>query len=142
MYTQIKVYFQKIIIRFHPLIKYNDLKITDIKKLPKNIIISNKSEVIDFARSKFILYKGSKIIIDAVNSGLIPIYLNFKKEISIDPLFEVNNLKVSNINQLRVIIKKFNKKDVNLTKSLKKIRMYSYNYFEKYNPQNLKKIFN
>ena len=60
----------KFILRPHPVLKSNF-------KSNKNLFISSNSLADDIKNSKFVLFRGSTLIINATNSGLIPIYLNF-----------------------------------------------------------------
>ena len=42
-------------------------------------------------RSQFSIYRGSTAIITALSSGIQPIYLSLQNEMTIDPLFELDN---------------------------------------------------
>ncbi len=75
------------------------------KDLEKNISISNSSLEIDIKKSSYILYRGSSVVVHAVLSGLIPIYLAQDDELSMDPLF----LYQENKRTIRSVID-FNKK--------------------------------
>lgn len=83
----------KFIWRLHPLVSYRDLarKNNKLQSLPKNIILSNSSIEEDIVRSQFSIYRGSTAIITALSSGIQPIYLSFQNEMTIDPLFELDN---------------------------------------------------
>ena len=83
----------KFIWRLHPLISYTDLsrKNNKLRKLPENIILSNSSIEEDIVRSQFSIYRGSTAIITALSSGIQPIYLSFQNEMTVDPLFELDN---------------------------------------------------
>jgi len=83
----------KFIWRLHPLISYRDLsrKNHKLQRLPENIILSNSSFEEDIMHSHFSIYRGSTAIITALSSGIRPIYLSLKDEMTIDPLFELDN---------------------------------------------------
>ena len=83
----------KFIWRLHPLISYRDLsrKNNKLQRLPENIILSNSSIEEDIVRSQFSIYRGSTAIITALSSCIQPIYLSLQNEMTIDPLFELDN---------------------------------------------------
>ena len=89
--------------RLHPIISFEELmyRRPELRNIPSNIEMSKKSFEYDIARSKWSLYRGSTAIIPAVANGVIPIYLSKINELSIDPLYEVANIRlsVSSINQ-------------------------------------------
>ena len=83
-----------------------------IKQYKENITVSENNLNYDFKKNDFILYRGTAGVIDAVNFGLKPIYLKTENEISIDPLFEINNsYKINYKNNLRKFIINFKKKN-------------------------------
>ena len=92
--------------RLHPLINFNQLNFK-IKDLPSNIICSSNNLIDDILQSKWALYRGSTSIITAVQAGLTPIYVKLKNEISIDPLYQIENFKhnINNIEEFSEIIK-------------------------------------
>ena len=83
----------KFIWRLHPLISFRDLtrKNNKLQRLPENIILSNSSIEKDIECSQFSIYRGSTAIITALSSGIQPIYLSLQDEMTIDPLFELDN---------------------------------------------------
>ncbi len=89
----------KFIFRLHPVLDFNDFskKYHFINKIPVNIIVSTATLKEDICNSGIVLYRGSTVIIDAVISGLMPLYLSSKSEINIDPLFFLNNSWKRNI---------------------------------------------
>ncbi len=109
--------------RFHPIYYNREFKFIKKNfplffKFKKNIILSKKSLEEDFKISKYILYRGSSVVINAIRSNLIPINLVFKNEIDNNFLNECNlfsNLKLKNINELyrinnlQIDIKKINR---------------------------------
>ena len=62
-----------------------------LKKLPNNISISQTSLSSDFVRSNIVLYRGSTSAVQAVAAGLRPIYFQVGKEMSIDPIYEMQH---------------------------------------------------
>ena len=82
------------IIRLHPLVELNYLKRKSkmFINLSKNISFSgNKNINDDFLLASWALYRGSGSAIHAAIAGLRPIYFSNKKELSIDPLFQINS---------------------------------------------------
>ena len=67
------------------LIKHNNIFLN----LPNNIIVSRITLLKDILRSRFILYRGSSVVIQSVVFGLKPIYLKIYDELTIDPLYAI-----------------------------------------------------
>jgi len=86
------------ILRFHPLTSISQIKSLRpiLKNLPQNLSISSHSLEEDMINSGFAIYRGSSTIIKAVQYGLIPIYYNFKNEMTIDP-FDLSTIFDRNI---------------------------------------------
>ena len=122
--------------RMHPIITFEELfkRCPDFRNLPSNILISKKDFKHDINLSKAIIYRGSTSIIEATRYGLIPIYLAFKKEISIDPLYSISKGKfiVSSTNELVKIFK--------TGKSNTKIVQYCDRFYDTYNSDLLPKF--
>ena len=99
----------KFILRLHPLIKYKDLLTHSkkLKRLPINVRLSNQGFDQDLEFSSWVLYRGTTAIFRAIESGLMPIYYDFKDDLSIDPLFELQQLKksVSNAQEFEQVVK-------------------------------------
>lgn len=103
--------------RVHPVIKIkNILKKMNINKLslPKNIIISQEKNLErDFENCKFVIYRGSAAAIEALNYGLIPMYLKIRNEPNIDILNSYKKIKlnyIKNSKDFLTIIKRYNNK--------------------------------
>jgi hypothetical protein len=113
----------KFIIRLHPVMKNNKKYIDLIKKVP-NIILSQKSLQNDIERSKFVLYRGSNLVVNCIKNGLIPLYLNFDhSKINIDPIYDMKNFTINNILDLKKLLK---------VKQLKNKITKKRNFFSKY----------
>jgi hypothetical protein len=125
------------VFRLHPVISLNDLlsKNNIYSKMPSNIIFSRNSLIEDAKKSKWALYRGSASIIEICKEGVVPIYIEFDSELSIDPLFNVNHIKfnVSKIDDFSNIILLNNKKNI------KKISEYCDTLFSKLNVSKFKK---
>ena len=131
------------IFRLHPL-----TNVTKIKKMLKkktkrfnfdNIEISAKSLSFDLNRSSVCLYRGSTSSIAAVQSGLMPIYYNYRSDFNIDPMFQINKKMryVKNLEDFKIILNmKKQKKEL----ILKKIIKLANNYFVKFDHKILNKI--
>ena len=77
--------------RLHPIVSFNDMSQLGIEmaELPNNIVISSKELEEDLISCRWALYRGSTSIVTAASNGIIPIYLERKDELSINPLFEI-----------------------------------------------------
>lgn len=87
----------KFIWRLHPLITFDQLKSKSniFINLPSNIILSTNSIENDIEISKWILYRGSSAVFKGISFGLRPLYFNIRNQICIDPLYKLNDFKVS-----------------------------------------------
>lgn len=83
--------------RLHPVISFEALaaKNHHLRDLPINIEMSRMSMEQDLKRCRWALYRGSTAIVQAVLSGLRPIYLKRIDELSIDPLYELGPFRVA-----------------------------------------------
>jgi hypothetical protein len=79
--------------RLHPLVTFEKLirRNKKMSKLPQNIILSSETLTHDIERCSSALYRGTTAVIAAAHKGLKPIYLAIEGEMSIDPLYEINN---------------------------------------------------
>lgn len=83
--------------RLHPVVEYKSLisKNKKLRRLPNNIIFSTKSFDEDIASSRLAIYRGSTAIIQAVSAGVRPVYLQLPGEMTIDPLYELNEWRAT-----------------------------------------------
>lgn len=83
----------KFVWRLHPLLSHEQLaaKNPALKNLPDNIILSRETMEQDLARCSTALYRGTTAIIQAIASGLRPIYLARDGEMTIDPLYDCDD---------------------------------------------------
>lgn len=83
--------------RLHPIMSYASLAKQNkkLRDLPGNIVFSQASLEDDIARSSWALYRGTTAIIQAVVAGLRPIYLQLPGEMTIDPLYELRDWRIS-----------------------------------------------
>ena len=82
--------------RLHPLQTVSSLmkQNSNLRSLPNNIIISNETLEKDLNSCRWVLYRGTTAIIQAVLFGLQPIYISKLGEMTIDPLYAVNGFKL------------------------------------------------
>jgi len=130
--------------RLHPIVNFQKLRHRncELKKLPPSISISGDSLVNDFAKSDVLLYRGSTAAVQAIAAGLQPIYLQAKKELSIDPLHEINNYitKIKNIQEFGKAINIAKRKSgEGRSKKDLHIQKYCKGFFTKLNPSALLK---
>jgi hypothetical protein len=78
--------------RLHPALSHEEVATQNpnLKNLPPNIYLSNRTIEEDIKDSQISLYRGSTAIITAVMAGVLPIYLTSPKEISIDTLWQLD----------------------------------------------------
>lgn len=78
--------------RMHPLLPFEIFVANnpDLKILPTNIILSTDSIEKDFLASKWVLYRGTTAVVKAIGFKIKPIYLSIPGEMSIDPLYELD----------------------------------------------------
>ena len=83
--------------RLHPLISLSTLTAQNpnLRNLPKNIRWSHATLEEDIARSRWALYRGSTAVVQSVVAGLRPIYLQLQDELTIDPLYELEDWRIS-----------------------------------------------
>lgn len=81
--------------RMHPSVSFEQLQSTDecFINLPPNIILSGSTLAEDISRSSWALYRGSTAIIQSICNGLKGLCLKRENEMTIDPLFELNQWK-------------------------------------------------
>ena len=131
--------------RFHPSMSFMNFKgkYKKFKKLPSNIVISDKALEIDIINSTWVLYRGSTAVLKSISYGLRPFYLKIKDEISIDPLYKMGEFKIEVCDPKGLIdqIKKdMNSNYKDFSESLDKSKKYCENYFTKINMEALNRI--
>ena len=127
-----------LIFRLHPQIdKLNFIK-KNLKLLrnDERITISTSNLNNDILSCKFVLYRSSSAVINAIQQGLIPIFFHEKKtSFQSDPLWQLNSkIKVTNSHELCKILE--SKKHLNKKKNLELIN-FANNF---YRPINYKKL--
>jgi hypothetical protein len=82
--------------RLHPIVSFESLlaQNSKLKNLPNNIVLSSATIEEDIARCRWALYRGTTAIVQAVVAGLRPIYLQLPGEMTIDPLYDVEDWRV------------------------------------------------
>ncbi len=128
-------------LRLHPILhqeKFSDISLKNIK----NLKISKDDIFNDFKKNDIILYRGTAGVIDAINNGLIPIYLSIKNEITVDPIYEINKKNIINFDDklIRYLEKHIKNKENKFY--LKKIQKFAKSYYNKPNYNPIKKILN
>jgi len=81
---------QKFIWRLHPLLNFERLTKYSVvfKKIPDNIYLSEDDMDEDIQKCDSVLYRGSTAVVNAINSGLKPIYYQQSSdELNIDPIY-------------------------------------------------------
>lgn len=83
--------------RLHPLVSLSTLTAQNpnLRNLPKNIRWSHVTLEEDIACSRWALYRGSTAVVQSVVAGLRPIYLQLQDELTIDPLYELQDWRIS-----------------------------------------------
>ena len=82
--------------RLHPIMNFNSLvkKERVFADLPKNVKLSDNSFDEDLTNCRWVLYRGSTAVLNALQAGARPIYYQRENEMTIDPLYELNDWKV------------------------------------------------
>jgi hypothetical protein len=133
--------------RLHPVVDLRKLRSDNfqIQILPAALRISNASLESDLAQSNMVLYRGSTAAVQAVAAGLKPIYLQLKSEISINPLYEIDNYisKIKNVSEFGEAVAQMNKTKVTKTRKKDQFMInYCKKFYVKMDPSVLtKKIF-
>ena len=128
--------------RLHPIYRKKKEYLNLINNNGNKIKISENQLINDFSKNDFILYRGTAAVIDAINFGLIPIYLKEKDEISVDPLFELNkNHIIGYDNDLEKFSLNLHNNKLSI-KELKNFHDFSKRYYDKFNLQKFNKILN
>ena len=114
----------KFIFRCHPMMKSDEF-INKIN-LQDNVELSNKDINDDFNRCKYVVFRGSAAVFEAVSQGLKPIYLDVKNETNINPFKNIflNICNVIEPEDIFKILRYYESKKIN-----KNIIDYSNNYF-------------
>lgn len=83
--------------RLHPIISFESLihSNPELKNIPGNIVISGNPLEKDIACCNWALYRGTTAIVPAVLSGLLPVYLKIPGEMTINPLYKIENSQYS-----------------------------------------------
>ncbi len=123
----------KFIFRFHPMMerKKFDYKILNYK----NIQFSKNTLEKDLFISKFVLFRGSAAVFEAVINKVKPIYLDIKDQPNINPFIEFfpKNYNVQNVKQLLKLIKLEKKRKID-----KQLIKFANDYFTKINLKAIK----
>ena len=131
-----------LILRLHPQINKPNFIKKNLKLLKSEarIKISDSILINDISSCKFVLYRSSSAVIDAVQQGLIPIFFHEKKaSFQLDPLWQLNSkIIVKNFHELCKILE--NKKHLNKKKHLEYIN-FANNYYRPVNHKKFKDIF-
>ncbi len=82
--------------RLHPLINFEFIvsQNSKLKNLPHNITLSDSSLEEDLSISRWALYRGTTTIVQAVGNSVQPIYLQVPGEMTIDPLYDIDDWKI------------------------------------------------
>lgn len=84
------------IFRVHPILSFDSVKEQNKKfrELPENVELSNMELEHDFARCRWLLYRGTTAAVQATLFGLRPIYLELPGELTVDPLYELKDWRL------------------------------------------------
>jgi len=94
--------------RLHPILSFKTLIDNNpgLRNLPPNITLSSNSIETDFSVSKWVLYRGTTAVVKAIGEGIKPVYLAIEDEMTIDPLYELNEWheSVLNPNEMKALL--------------------------------------
>lgn len=130
--------------RIHPELKQNKKYMGNLNNRIKNFRnfkISNNSLDDDINHNHILIYRGSSICVNGVLGGMVPIYYKLHNEISLDPLFEINQFKAENESQiLRYIdLLRLHKNKKKLNNKMKSLMNYCKLYYENFDEKNILK---
>lgn len=95
--------------RLHPDVSFTLLAKQNkrLRDLPRNVVLSRQDLAHDIERCRWALYRGTTAIVQASGAGLRPVYVQLPGEMSVDPLYEMDNWRivVSTADDLRRVIK-------------------------------------
>jgi len=96
--------------RLHPVIQFGDLVKTNarLKTLPNNVVLSSSPIEDDIRSCQVALYRGTTAIINAICSGVRPVYIGRPGEMTIDPLFDIQNNWKSTVSSVEDLGEVFN----------------------------------
>jgi hypothetical protein len=121
----------RFIFRIHPLLKFKKHKYRKFLN-NKNLTISQNSLSNDLKSCKYIVARGSAVLLEGINSNLIPIYVKNKNDlINLHPFSK--NMFIPTVKNSNEFIKIVNLKDKKIYKDFDIVKRYSLKYFEKYN---------
>lgn len=120
--------------RLHPLITFEVLAKQNRKfrKLPRNVVVSNKTFGEDVTYSQWALYRGSTAVVQAVSAGLRPIYLRLPGEMTLDPLYELTGWRaeVETVEEFRKVVSADRERGADFLKPERQsAEMYCQNFF-------------
>jgi hypothetical protein len=127
----------EIIFRLHPEIKINNIKFSQYLIKSDRFIFSKNTLEEDLSKSKLLLYRGSSVCINAINNNVIPIYLNLKEYLNIDPLYEINKNIANSTNDIKKFIDII---EQNKKYNFKTFQKYTFSYFQNFEYSKFKKM--
>ncbi len=85
----------RFVIRMHPVLPFSKFSSANpsYKSLPENVFLSDTSLQNDLNLAQWVLYRGTSAVIQAVLSGVQPLYLDREGEMPIDPLYGLSAWK-------------------------------------------------
>lgn len=119
----------KVVFRTHPVLPFSEIlkRTPDLKKLPSNVILQRNQTLNYINFAKWVLYRGSSLVVEALRKGARPFFFEEKNELNIDPIYFVNywKKKVSSAKKLEKFIlidlknkkKKFKEKEAAIKKT-------------------------
>lgn len=83
--------------RLHPILSYSSLARRNrvLRSLPNNVRLSRAPLDADAAICRWALYRGTTAIVQAASAGVRPVYLALPDEMTVDPLYELQNWRVT-----------------------------------------------
>ncbi|RJQ28949.1 hypothetical protein C4565_02780, partial [Candidatus Parcubacteria bacterium] len=98
------------IFRMHPVLPFEKVSamLAGYPPETKNVEVSDRSKIEeDFARTGYVLYRGSSTVMYAILAGLKPFYFERPGELNFDPIFELNIWR-EHVRSPEDLIQKFN----------------------------------
>ena len=136
------------IFRNHPVLPYERIKrlLKNPEPIPLNVEISQGRAIEDdYARCRFLLYRGSSTVIYSILAGLRPFYLERAGEVDIDPIYSLKNWRerIRSVEDLEQAYRRDMKEDPRIrTRAWRAASDYCRQYVMPIQPLALNKVLN
>lgn len=126
------------VFRLHPIVSFALLRKRGVlpPNLPQNVTLSSVTLECDLSRCSWVLYRSSSVAVAGLYNGLRPLYMGDAEELSVDPLFALQDWKkeVQTATQLIEITQSDMSNEMNVLElEWNKTEVFRNNYFHQMN---------